>query len=491
MVILIVDDEHLVRITLQSMLEELYGDENRILQADCAEKMLLFLEKEHIDLVFLDINMPGIKGLEAMERAKKPGDNIEWCVLTGYNYFEYAKKALNLGASRYILKPPDPEELKQFVDQVRLERQNKSQKEHGYFVEQICKSLYMNEEFYFGEPGRFQLYFFLIDTFDEMKKRKIYQDLYQSIEFYVAKQLPAEETKYGLFFLHTGELCMLIKGEARMRMSSFLQLHFNRYQEEAILNGYTRELSGLQELKAAVKDLEQLKPQRYYCKNHEMVQTERLETDSERIPKENFVRVLEKLTISYQSDDLAGFQLCLKNLKEEWIRENEKYFTAEVKNHVSILWNARLESKNLADVLLELKDLFHHKKLQEEAGEDIINRIKEYVKNNYMEDVSSVRIAELFHIKPTYLSRIFHEKTGQKYIDCVTEIRMDRAKEMIEQGETSVKHISELVGYASEKHFSKTFKKAMGESPAQYRARIMNTGAGQKENGDGNETDQI
>ena len=124
MKILIVDDERLVRITLESMLMDICKDDI-IFQARNAMEMAELLKETKIDVVFLDINMPRQKGLDAMESMKKECPDIDWCILTGYSEFSYAKRALELGAKGYLVKPPDPDELFKFMEEIRKNREEK------------------------------------------------------------------------------------------------------------------------------------------------------------------------------------------------------------------------------------------------------------------------------------------------------------------------------------------------------------------------------
>lgn len=106
--------------------------------------------------------------------------------------------------------------------------------------------------------------------------------------------------------------------------------------------------------------------------------------------------------------------------------------------------------------------------MNENSG-DLINNIKNYVQSNYNNDISINVIADLFHISPSYLSRLFHQRTGQKYIDYITQLRMEKAKELIAANpDMTVKAVAESVGYSSIRHFSKVFQKYTGELPSCY-----------------------
>lgn len=98
-----------------------------------------------------------------------------------------------------------------------------------------------------------------------------------------------------------------------------------------------------------------------------------------------------------------------------------------------------------------------------------ITVIKDFVHQNYAKDVSIAYVSEYFNLSPTYFSKLFHEKTGQKYIDFVTEVRIENAKKLIRSNANiSVKQTAEAVGYTSVRHFSKIFQKYTGVLPSNY-----------------------
>ena len=87
-----------------------------------------------------------------------------------------------------------------------------------------------------------------------------------------------------------------------------------------------------------------------------------------------------------------------------------------------------------------------------------------------MKDIAINTIAEMYHITPNYLSRIFHEKSGRRFVDYLTEVRIMNAKRLLttEPG-LSVQDIALKVGYYSSRYFSKIFIRETGMRPSQYR----------------------
>lgn len=469
--ILIVDDERLVRLSLQSTIEEIYGDENHVFQAGSARAMYALLERRTFDLVFLDINMPKQQGLDAMKQVKERYKETDWCILTGYSYFEYALKALQMGAKGYLLKPLDSDELKEFIDNIKYEHKERQKKEHSYFAEAVRKGIYL-DDFSELECTEEQCYFyvFLVDVKEEENRKNIYQNLYKDLEEFLNSRLDMSASEFAIFTWTTGEICLLLPGEERIKMNSFLKFHFMEYTEEAFIVGYSIKLNCVQELKTTLSFMLTLAPLRLYLKNLDMFNLDGFNSNPDIMEKQYLCGQLEELTSEYLIGDMEGFNRILQHINNEkrWVSDDKGLLTKEVVQHLNVIWGAEFEENNVKGLLQEMKQFFSEKQMRQEPRGDIIPRICRYVEENYMEDVSIEKMGEILCITPTYLSRIFREKTGEKYINYVTGKRMEKAVEMLKLERYSIRQISEKVGYSSEKHFSRLFKKYFGVPPSHY-----------------------
>ena len=108
---LIVDDEMIERKGIRMLLSWMNIREN-ILEASNGEEALEVFEKEKIDVLLTDINMPFMDGIELLSRIHEEYPGTETVIFSGYDEFSYAKKAISYGVSAYILKPVNPEEFK-------------------------------------------------------------------------------------------------------------------------------------------------------------------------------------------------------------------------------------------------------------------------------------------------------------------------------------------------------------------------------------------
>lgn len=103
----------------------------------------------------------------------------------------------------------------------------------------------------------------------------------------------------------------------------------------------------------------------------------------------------------------------------------------------------------------------------------VVKNILNYLNENYSQHISLDQIAKNMYLSPVYISKIFKEKTGDSPINYLIHVRLEKAKEMLEDGKGSIRSIATMVGYEDVYHFSKLFKKHFGVSPMYYRKKSM------------------
>ena len=104
------------------------------------------------------------------------------------------------------------------------------------------------------------------------------------------------------------------------------------------------------------------------------------------------------------------------------------------------------------------------------AVDSVIDRVQIYIQHNYQKDLTQDFIASLFYLNRSYLSTLFRQKTGMKFIDYLNEVRIEKAMEMLSGTNRRMYQISKAVGYDNPKYFFRIFKKKTGMTPDQYRA---------------------
>ena len=105
-------------------------------------------------------------------------------------------------------------------------------------------------------------------------------------------------------------------------------------------------------------------------------------------------------------------------------------------------------------------------------SKDMISLAKGYIQQHYEKSLTLEEVAEVVQFSPHYFSKLFKERCGKSFIDYVTEVRVERAKELMEKGK-SLKEICFHVGYKDPNYFSRVFRRITGFSPTEYRIKQL------------------
>lgn len=119
MIILVADDDRLVRFMMKSMLNEIMTSDYIILEAANGQQMLDLCRENTPDIVFADIKMPYINGVDAIEECKKYSQDTQFVIISGCSEFEYAQKALKMGVFDYLLKPVEEDQLRLVMEKLQ------------------------------------------------------------------------------------------------------------------------------------------------------------------------------------------------------------------------------------------------------------------------------------------------------------------------------------------------------------------------------------
>ncbi|EHK2441594.1 response regulator [Clostridium perfringens] len=164
--IMVADDEQLERSVLIAILKKNLRVKE-IIEARNGKEALELNRELNPDIIIMDIKMPGINGIKALELIKKENPNKEIIMLTAYDDFEFIHKVLVLGGSDYILKPIKPDKIMGIVDNIIDKVENKSielgDKKHIY--EKYSDSSLTNEEKIVDKVSKY-----IDDNMDKMLK---------------------------------------------------------------------------------------------------------------------------------------------------------------------------------------------------------------------------------------------------------------------------------------------------------------------------------
>ena len=105
----------------------------------------------------------------------------------------------------------------------------------------------------------------------------------------------------------------------------------------------------------------------------------------------------------------------------------------------------------------------------DKTSDAIVQNMQQYIKHNYNYNISLESVADLFFLNKNYASTLFKAKSGVKFIDYLTHIRVEKAKELLSNSTLKIPQIAVNVGYSNTKYFYRVFKKLTGYTPEEYR----------------------
>lgn len=522
--ILLTDDEQIVINTLSLILSRNFAEETKIFSALSGVKAIEIIRQEKIDVVFMDIHMPGINGLETINLIKQINPNIVIVILSAYDQFQYAQQAMNFGAFKYLTKPVNRNLIVQtvrdcmsMVDSKRGALSNNIQfYEKLNFVSSIVESDFIyscifNESAtdyatyleYFDIVG---LPFFMMcieyDRVEQNSRYDIYmktRDILTSKGKCVIGSFMAN--KIGVFFSVSQEQ-IKNKNQTRIEFSEevremiksiYLILSTNvtskvRIGISLIETDIQKSSIQYKNALAALSTVELNGGFAFYgdsskdkCGDERIKNSQLLLKKIEnrlKIPDMSSVNqfTVEYIDILYQiySDQesllktkLLEFIFEIRFWTEQLVPE---YQNKSFDNLFSFISQTGDKSIIIQFVKERIIECVFAISLQKESKENpVIQKACDYIEKNISMDIGLEQVAEYLNLSTFYLSKLFKDEKGCNFITYVTDLRLEKAKKLLVDSSLIIKEIAQNVGYNDQNYFSKAFKQKYGLSPSEFR----------------------
>jgi len=162
---------------------------------------------------------------------------------------------------------------------------------------------------------------------------------------------------------------------------------------------------------------------------------------------------------------IAAYRYSLSNQDQELLFQEEKRMGEEIRE---LEWEEKADY--LSAAYLEVMQ-----ETNVTADNDIVTAVQKVIREQFASPQLNIQmLGRLFHMSPTYLGRLFQERTGMKLVDYITEKRFQHACEQLCTTVKSVKEIAEEAGYPDANYFSRAFRRKTGMSPVEYRVKYRN-----------------
>uniref|UniRef100_A0A7C3I5V6 Response regulator n=1 Tax=Gracilinema caldarium TaxID=215591 RepID=A0A7C3I5V6_9SPIR len=482
--IAVADDEQLARYNLSSMLRETFAD-IEIIEAENGQELVHLVQEKQVDIALVDIRMPRMDGLEAMERCKNR-ETIPWAIVSSYAEFPYAKRAIALGAQGYILKPPDPAEVREITlglikkfDEIQKEKIEQLNIRWNQLLQNMDASIISDTDD--GEK---------ITEKDYLKESEGVLPAIISVQGLAFPQGSigqlirnncGNSLEKRLVLIHSNPeqgfyeiVCSVArtvdsstwKGNIGNHLLARLQHDFSLYQIKIIFGTPCPSLETAKTQIFKMRELlhfEPLLPNT--CLALEEASQLLLPCTSVELEA---ARSMVALIRSWHRKDWVACKNLILDVhmilgKVEKRPQHHMILNLEKALYIS----PRLSQHFLRDDFLEETKqelLCAVQQKQTAVQEDPLTEILRFIDRHFTENISLSQIADLFGFSPNYLSTLFHQKTGKTYTSYITTLRMKEARNLLRSG-ISVKETAWAVGYADEQHFAGLYKKIMGMAP--------------------------
>ncbi|MBW4084329.1 response regulator [Paenibacillus sp. S150] len=534
--VLIVDDEILVRVALKTLIPwEEHGFEI-IGEAANGVEALELLSREACHIILSDIRMPEMNGLDFMNHVRVRWPETKFIILSNHNDFEYVQKALRLGAADYTLKLAyTPEELldkcKRLQQSLRSEQQERSEKNKLDYkikylerksteltlLDLLVKQRSRLEVDHLHRDGMLPPFVLegcrvivaAVDNYQQVLEENRFQS--EQLLIYTVSNIFAELLKKyeqcQLVDMHNRKL-VILAGSYSEDMLDELKAAGGTFAKVNVSFGVSRDSFSAYQLNEGFRQAEQALSRRFFHEGRHILYP--LE-DDEVQPK---VSILQSghwnglLETADRDVILEELRLWIALLQEEegmgaaWVREQWLQWLhlvcLQMGQPDNILYVMPEHQERYpfdvirnAETLREIGDWFFGwlpaaVALMGQSSQPVYrDEVKEIIRIMEEEYASSLKVSDLAKragFAENYLSVMFKKETGVKIVDYLTQIRMQKARELLRNPTYKIYEISEMVGYADSNHFSKYFKKIEGLFPLEYRKTMTGRKQGSLEN---------
>jgi len=487
------------------------------------------------DILLTDIRMPVMDGLELAGKVRGCFSNVKIVFLSGYDDFNYAKKAIDLNACRYILKPFEKDELIEIIREiaVKCEEEKRNEFEQQNLKQKLAESLpLLKEKFYtdllsgvyedeeiikkrvefLGVPlpieGTYIVDLIEIDNFCSLVEKngesyvKVFPVYFcemvrRCISDYTEICIILSEAVYAVIFPFSDKNSAF---STNYTLMDKLQKEINRYFKTSITIGIGKQCHLLRSIANSYKQSKEAAKYKFIVGLNQIIyyddigERDILELDG--IVESSKNKLVSALSIGNIDGvngqiDIIYDALLDKKIDTQYIQN----ISIDIINSVSkvvLRYNIDVEAifgaevnligkllgfDTIFDIRLRMKDMLmviteHIRSRCSSKNRKVIEKITDIIQKRYAEDLAVADIVSEVFLSAGYASSLFKKETGESITDYLIRTRIEKAKQMLSTPGIKVYEVSEQVGYSNYAYFSALFKKMEGISPKEYNERF-------------------
>jgi len=466
-----------------------------------------------VDIIITDITMPNMDGLELIEKIRGINSDVKFIILSGYDDFKYAKKAISLGVENYILKPIDENELENTLISINSKIKNGEEKliQQSRDINIIKQNLY--NRWIINDISQY-----------ELEERENIIDISLKLKYYCCAIIKFQRNNEELIavknivegiqeklnsnntviFNVIDDSVVIIKGsnseksefsQFESKLNQFICYINNIYKQNVCVTiGKIEKLS--ENLYKSYKMSEELQEYLLIYGYNKVITTSKIINNSENSEKK----------LGLNLDEFNNVLLSKKEIEiDKYIEsifntiENYEGITPELIKNISIkmmfvlrktIYELNISDENdyydlryiikqvcsketlnelLAFIKKESYKLIDILKNNDYEFSPVVQEIIFYVNKNYYKEMSLKNLAQQFNMNSAYLGQMFSKEVGVSFSEYLNKIRNEKAKEMILKTNLRINDIAKKVGYEDNSYFYRKFKKYYGVGPSVLR----------------------
>ncbi|GAA0137733.1 hypothetical protein YSY43_45740 [Paenibacillus sp. YSY-4.3] len=491
--IFLVEDERWALAELAELFKA-YEPQHRVYSYDNGDDALEAAERIRPELVVTDITMPGMSGLELVERLSALDPAIRSVILSVHDQFSYAQQGLKLGVIDYLLKPVKREALYETIDHA-IERIQSDEKLRSAKDKWLLSQMLLHPE-----PVDSPL-------FDEIFEQPYFMVLVMA-EQGMVNMPPAVDDSLREFMNYAagGGYMVELDGQRKILLYPLTEPGvLQRYETGLHQWFHEAKRDGVMHVGWGLKQAKTLLHAAYRLLDSSMEANRSFALSTWISPNENDceanlsdlwddIRVLEafikkgqmakiKETAATIVAKIAGKRVPRRQLM---IFLNDMAYSLKYKLQQESVerWQADSELQGVfegASTFIELGRHLEHFALslcaqtvsQDTLPKELIPVLLKWIHQNYHQNIYLQQFASEHHVSIGYLSRLFKAQTGQSFSDYLATYRMEKAKEFLVGGIERIQDVCHMVGYEDVKYFSHLFKRTVGVTPTEYQKQLQ------------------
>lgn len=531
--VVLVEDETRIREAIRDTVPwEEYGY-SFVGEAGDGEMALSVLRKTSPDVLITDIKMPFMDGLALSRIAIQEFPKLKIIIISGYDDFEYARQAIEIGAWQYLLKPITKQSIKKVL--VELKTKIDQENEQADYQAQFNNEVHEYEQFgrrrffekmlegelsvgeIYDEAGKqglnimspaYSLLFFSIRE----KNKGMDERLLSEVSFCQDEVIHyfLRNPKYILFNWNVGLYGVLIMTEPD-QMEAVTTRCLEKITEicsrrESIVDWYvasSEAVERLSKLPDCFQTTNKYMAYRFMQPNMHILNADTLknvintsqENDISSVdPSQMDPEIIKEFIIHGSMQELENFcQSYIGSVKEalkstmfrDYLVLNIRFTILAYLNSIGVskdelneklagkYEDMHLEASMVENYLREMlmATLLIRDKESDYLSGKLLRKAIEYIDNNYSnENISLNDVAGEVEVSANYLSALFSQRMEKTFVEYITGKRMEKAKKLLHTSDMSTSEIAAEIGYKDPHYFSFVFKKTQGKSPREYRA---------------------